>query len=216
MPSIRSFLRVFIAFIAVAHAAPTNQSSEIQHGLARRELFNVDDISVEADKKFLREAQKEAVEIPDTVLKNMDKPKYQEVRKRWFGTGSNVQDDVRGVCTNFVGLNIADEGAAILSEVNVWHDDYWIDRASGKRFCDRTNAQGKTPVAYYKPRNKQPGMHYCDKFFKRQGRQEYLRLEEKKCPQVGRQINTATTGGLYRGANVLHEFMHVPKVGPLQ
>jgi hypothetical protein len=186
---------------------------QIEPSHAKRTLFNVDNISSEDQRTFLRDAQKEAVDIADVALRYMDDPKYADFRKRWFGVGDDVNDDIRGVLTNFVGDNKNGEGSIVLGDVKVWQSDYWL---KDPLYCDRTNKDGKTGTAYYTPTNKNhagPSMHYCDKFYTRKSKQDYL---ANNCGSIATHIDTDTTTRMYRGANVMHEFMHFEKVGAAQ
>lgn len=180
--------------------------------LDKRTLFNVVDISDQGQQTFLQEAQKEAVDIAGIALKYMDDPAYADYLYRWFGTHEDVHDNVQGVFTNFLGGNENSEGSIVLGEVTVWQDDYWIPKNGDTPFCTREK-DGRTGTAYYSPRDDKPAMHYCDKFFERKGKADYLAND---CASIANHIDTTTTTRAYRGADVLHEFMHFEKVGKAQ
>jgi len=192
---------------------------QVNPGLEKRDLFNVENIKSDEQKKYLLDAQKEAVDIAGVALKNFDNPKYKDYLAAWFGTDrpgwpeGEVEDDVRGVLTNFVGANVNGEGSSVLSGVKVWQDDYL--RRDDPKYCAVVK-DGKTATAYYSRTRKGglgPSMHYCDKFFDRKSKADYLKDD---CKSVASHIDTDTTTRQYRGANVLHEFMHYEKVGEAQ
>ena len=187
---------------------------KVSPGLDKRTLFNVEHIESAERRKFLQDAQKEAVDIAVVALKNFDNPKYRGYLTAWFGRDpkghpGEVDDDVRGVLTNFVGDNANGEGSVVLSGVTVWQDDYLPVRP---KWCDKIDKEGRSATAYYSPTRKGglgPSMHYCDKFFDRKNKADFL---ANNCASIANHIDTATTTRQYRGANVLHEFMHYGKV----
>ncbi|OJD34107.1 peptidase m35 [Diplodia corticola] len=176
-------------------------------GLERRKLFNVDDISNDDHKKALKTGLKDAVEVASTALDKMDDEKYKSYLSAWFGDDDNHRDTVRQVYKNFVGSNHNKEGADVLGNVIVHNDDY--HEINGQKFCSINN-NGKTGTAYYKVKDKKPGMHFCPKFFERKSKDEYIK---DKCAGIAQHINTGSIGRVFQGANVLHEFMHYSKVG---
>jgi hypothetical protein len=178
------------------------------HTLSKRTLYDVDDLTDEGRRTFLRDAQKEAVDVAKTALDFFDDPRYADILPGWFGNTEGGADDARGVLTNFVGANDNGEGAVFLSDVKVWQDDY--HQIDGVNFCD-INQNGRTGTAYFKRRGGRPGMHFCDKAFGRLGTTEFLAAH---CG-IDR-ITTDNTTRAFRGSNVLHEFMHFPKVGRAQ
>lgn len=221
MTLIKTLLLVVLPLSSLAAATPVKFDDvearalfQFNPSLDKRTLFNVEDIKSDDQKKFLQDAQKEAVDIAAVALSNFDNPKYAGYLAAWFGPdreGSlpgEVEDDVRGVLTNFVGANENGEGASILNGVTVWQDDFLpLD----PKFCDRVK-DGKTATAYYSRTRKGglgPSMHYCDKFFDRKSKADYL---ANNCAGIASHIDTDTTTRQYRGANVLHEFMHFGKV----
>lgn len=216
-----SFVAI-LAALSIAAANPINPAGHeerslfnVNPGVTKRTLFNIKDIKDKKHQEFLKDAQKEAVEIAATALKHMDDEKYENYLKRWFGDADNVKDDVKGVLTNFVGDNKKGEGSTVLGDVNVWQEDYWKPKGQDKMFCD-IEKDGRKGTAYYTPKakkDKKPGMHFCDKFFERKDRKEYLKDD---CKSIGNIIDTEHTTRSYRGSNVLHEFMHFEKVGKAQ
>ncbi|USP73189.1 hypothetical protein yc1106_00463 [Curvularia clavata] len=160
---------------------------EVSLDLSKQTLFNVEDIKSDQRKEFLQEAQKEAVDIAGVPLK---------MARR------GVEDNVRGGLTDFVGNNVNEEGTVVLGDVRVWDDDYL---RRDPKYCDQVK-NGKSPTAYYSRTRKGgfgPSMHYCDKFFDRKSKAEYL---ANNCVFVASHIDTGTTTSQHRGANVLHEF----------
>jgi hypothetical protein len=208
-----------LSTLTIANPIPTDVESrdlfQIEPVNIKRSLFNVDNIKADKDKKYLQEALKEAVDIAGIALKFMDDPKYSSFLSKWFGSDETAADDVRGVLTNFVGDNHNGEGSSVLGEVKVWQEDYW-KRPPETPFCDRKGAGGRSPTAYYTKTTKTHAghsMHYCPKFFERKSKADYL---ADSCKAIASHIDTDTTTRMYRGANVLHEFMHYEKVGKAQ
>jgi hypothetical protein len=208
-----------LATLSLTTANPTNSAGvearnlfQVEPDLVKRTLFDVTDIKDKNHQKFLQDAQKEAVDIAGIALKHMNEDKYKDILGRWFGTESNIKDDVTGVLTNFVGDNKNSEGSSVLGDVKVLTQDYWVDPKTGEKFCDR-KSNGKTGTAYFKNKDGKPAMHYCDKFYERKSKADYL---ANNCASISNHIDTSTTTRQYRGANVLHEFMHYQKVGKAQ
>jgi hypothetical protein len=221
MTLIKRLLLVLLPLSGLTAATPIKSNDveardlfQVNPSLDKRTLFNVENIQSDEQKKYLQDAQKEAVDIAAVALEKFDDPKYAGYLAAWFGPDregwpmGEVEDDVRGVLTNFVGGNANGEGSVVLGDVKVWQDDYLpLD----PKFCDQER-DGKTPTAYYSRTRKGglgPSMHYCDKFFNRKSKADYL---ANNCGSIANPINTDTTTRQYRGANVLHEFMHYGKV----
>ncbi|KAL1615562.1 hypothetical protein SLS54_008967 [Diplodia seriata] len=217
MPILKSLVLGALALSQFTHAYPAPEQSlearklysmDAASGLEKRTLFNVDAISNEDQKKALKTAQKEAVEVAALVLDKMDDKKYEDYLPAWFGDDKGHRDKVRNVFKNFVGSNDNDEGAEVLGNVIV-HDDDYNKADDGTPFCSVVK-DGKTGTAYYMKRDDKPGMHYCPKFFTRKSKDDYIK---DKCASISQHINTDTIGRAFQAANVLHEFMHYPEVG---
>jgi hypothetical protein len=224
MTLIKTLLLVVLPLSSLTAATPVNfydvdarDLFQVNPSLDKRTLFNVENIESDERKKYLKDAQKEAVDIAGVALKHFDDPKYASYLTAWFGPDrpgwpmGEVEDDVRGVLTNFVGENINGEGSVVLSGVKVWQDDY-LRQGQPVQYCDQVNKDGKSPTAYYSRTRKGglgPSMHFCEKFFNRKSKADYL---ADNCKSIANHIDTATTTRQYRGANVLHEFMHYGKV----
>jgi hypothetical protein len=54
-------------------------------GLDKRTMFNVEHIISDEQKKYLQEAQREAVAIADVALSKFDNPNYAGYLAAWFG-----------------------------------------------------------------------------------------------------------------------------------
>ncbi|KAH7050081.1 hypothetical protein B0J12DRAFT_663164 [Macrophomina phaseolina] len=177
--------------------------------LGKRALFDVDDISDQNQKTALTQGLKDAVAVAQTVLDKMDTDKHKDKLAKWFGDDEKYPDLVKKVFENFVGENKDNEGAEVLGKVKVHDDDYY--KIDGKNFCDIVTDTGKRGTAYYKSRDGKPGMHFCPRYFDdRKNAEDYTK---NNCASIAEHINTQTIGRAFQGANVLHEFMHYPRVG---
>ncbi|KKY25675.1 hypothetical protein UCDDS831_g02018 [Diplodia seriata] len=182
-------------------------------GIEKRKLFNVDQITDEDRKQQLTQGLKDAVEIAKVTLDKMGKDRHADKIQAWFGEGDGYFEIVEQVFKNFVGENHDHEGADVLGDVIVHVDDYNNDL--GAPFCsivkpDPDRPEGKRGTAYYKKKDGKPGMHFCDKYYERQNAEAYL---DNKCAGIPTKMDTDHIGRAFQGANVLHEFMHYPKVG---
>jgi hypothetical protein len=209
-------LYTLVATFGLTTANPTQSSGvgarnlfQIEPDVMKRALYDVSNIKDNNRKKFLQDAQKEAVDIAGIALKHMNDDPYKDLIDHWFGTAKNIKADIKGVLENFVADNKNSEGASVLGQVRVHNDDYW---AMTPKFCDRTQ-NGRTGTAYFKPKDRKPGMHFCDQFYQRKSKADYL---ANNCALISSHIDTDTTTRMYRGANVLHEFMHFSEVGKKQ
>jgi len=183
----------------------------VQHesALVKRTFYNLDDVKKADRRKFLEEAHKEAVDMARTALLHMKDKKYKHILRTWFGDRHDAGSKVEKVLKAYVGDNKKSQGSTVLSQVKVWDDDYNKNKA-GTRFCDIVDENGKKGLAYFKFKNGEPAMHFCDRFFERKGKADFLK---NKCGSIAEHINTDSTTRKYRGANVFHEFMHFPQVG---
>lgn len=176
--------------------------------LEKRAMFNVDKITHNGEKDALKQGLKDAVAVAKVVVDKMDDPKHKDKITKWFGPSASYPHVVKQVFENFVGKDSDGTGADVLGAVVVWDVDY--GKRAGKPFCSYVSPEGKTGTAYYWPKNKKPGMHFCPKFFDRKDAHDYT---AGHCKDIANHINTDTIGRAFRGANVLHEFMHYDKVG---
>ncbi|OJD32239.1 uncharacterized protein BKCO1_4000090 [Diplodia corticola] len=180
----------------------------VSDGIEKRAMFNVDQITDEGKQKALTQGLKDAVEIAKVTLDKMDKDRHADKIKAWFGEGDGYYELVQQVFRNFVGDNDDHEGADVLGNVIVHQDDYNNDL--GSPFCSIVKPDGKRGTAYYKKKDGKPGMHFCDRYYERQDAEAYL---ADKCSGIPTKLDTDHIGRAFQGANVLHEFMHYPKVG---
>ncbi|KAL1611978.1 hypothetical protein SLS60_000201 [Paraconiothyrium brasiliense] len=187
----------------------------------KRALYNLDKVSDQGQKDKLTQGLKDAVTIAAKVLEKMDDDAHKDKLGYWFGdkkSGENEKEIIRQVYKNFVGSNSDGTGADTLGQVLVFSDDYWkpTDRelpgvGDGNTAYCSLEKDGKTGAAYYKSTaDKKPGMHYCDKVFDRTNLET---LTKDSCAKLGDHISTAVWTKNFIGANVLHEFMHYPRVG---
>jgi hypothetical protein len=187
---------------------------QVNPSLDKPTLFNVETIKSDEQKKNIQAAHKEAVDIPAVALKNFDNPEYAGYLTAWFKrnrSGSpigEVEDDIRGVLTEFVDDNAISGGSVVLSGVKVWQDDYL---RQDPKYCDQIK-DGKTPTTYYSRTRKGglgPSMRHCDDFFNRKSKADYL---VNNCASIASHVDTSTTTRPYRGANVLDKLMHYGKI----
>ena len=183
--------------------------------MAKRSLYNLDDISDQDHKDKLNQGLKDAVTIVAKLLEKMDDPKHTDKLEGWFGSeqsDDNARATIKNVFTNFVGSNTDGTGADVLGDVHVYQDDYW--KPTGKQlpglgdgntpFCSLSK-NGKTGTAYYRVQSdKTPGMHYCDKVW---SRGDLAALTADGCSNLGTVMDAELMTKKFIGANVLHEFM---------
>ncbi|KAF2830912.1 hypothetical protein CC86DRAFT_283814 [Ophiobolus disseminans] len=148
----------------------------------------------------------------------MGDPKYRPASLEfWFGSEHNNDASfakIRGVFDNFVGQNTDGTGSDRLGQTTVRNEDYWVPSTDEggdgtTMFCSIVK-DGKTAAAYFKTFESKAAMHFCDKVFDR-GNLEALTANN--CANVGDQISTKKWTKNFIGANVLHEFMHNPRIG---
>ncbi|CAI6277877.1 unnamed protein product [Periconia digitata] len=216
-------LAVFaISSLVQAHPQGGFHSTSANPALVtKRKLYNLDQISDQDQKDKLTQGLKDAVTIAAKVLEKMDDSAHESKWEYWFGpkSDSESREKIRNVFKNFVGDNKDGTGADINGDVLVFPDDYWTpskkeigdgNTDGNTPFCS-IDINGKTGTAYYKPtQDKKPGMHYCDKVWDRKNLKTLL---EDNCKALGNHISTVLWTKQFIGANVLHEFMHYPKVG---
>ncbi|KAF1969852.1 hypothetical protein BU23DRAFT_429318, partial [Bimuria novae-zelandiae CBS 107.79] len=127
---------------------------------------------------------------------------------------------IRQVYKNFVDANPDGTGADVNGNIIVSSTDYWKptpEQSDGvgdgnTPFCSLSK-DGKTGTAYYKknPDNaNKPSMHFCDKVW---DRSDLAGLTADNCAALGDHVSTVAWTKNFIGANVLHEFMHYPKIG---
>lgn len=185
--------------------------------LIKRRLYNLDDVADQSQKDKLTQGLKDAVTVASRTLSLMDDDAHRDKLEGWFGaenSDDNARELIRQVFKNFVGDTGDETGADVNGNVLVSDTDYWIPTpeqiggpADGTTpFCDLETSDGKKGTAYYKTRNKKPGMHFCDKVW---DREDLAGLTADGCSGLGNLMNTPRMTKNFIGANVLHEFMWV-------
>ncbi|KAL1608054.1 hypothetical protein SLS60_002993 [Paraconiothyrium brasiliense] len=219
--SIQVLATTAVLAIVGAHPQGSFQFSSINSAwAAKRTLYNLDDISDQDRKDKLTQGHKDAVTIADKALEKMDDDKYKPTLEYWFGKEHTNDDSVKkikGVFKNFVGDNTDGTGSETNGHTTIYKDDYWIPTdkeikdADGKTpFCSLKNKDGKTGAAYFKRFKDGAAIHFCDKVFDRANLDT---LKADNCAKIGDQVSTKKWTKNFIGANVLHEFMHNPRIG---
>ncbi|KAH3967218.1 hypothetical protein HBI81_192430 [Parastagonospora nodorum] len=123
----------------------------------------------------------------------------------------------RGVFKDFVGDNTGGTGSDTNGKTTIYKADYWIptskeiDVGDGKTsFCNLKSKRGKTGTACFKTFKDGAVMNFCDKVFERSNLDT---LKANECAKIGDQVSTKRWAKNFIGANVLHEFMHNPRIG---
>jgi hypothetical protein len=146
MTLIKALLFVLLPLSSFTAATPINFDDveardlfQVNPSLEKRTLFNLENIQSDEQIKLLPDAQKEAVDIAAVALKHFDDSKHASYLAAWFGPDREgwpvreVEDDVRGVLTNFVGDNANGEGSVVLGSAKVWQDNYL---RQDPKFCE--------------------------------------------------------------------------------
>ncbi|KAF2853096.1 hypothetical protein T440DRAFT_505976 [Plenodomus tracheiphilus IPT5] len=224
MVGFSKYLLTAAAVLTVAHAHPQGgpqSRSPNPAWLVKRELYDLNDITDTGRKDKLTQGLKDAVTIAAKALEKMNDDTHKPKLEYWFGdqhSNDEARTKVQGVLKNFVGDNTDGTGAPTVGKVTVYNGDYWKPTAKEipgvgdgtTGFCS-LEKDGKTGAAYFKrDDNKKPAMHYCDKVF---DRTDLATLTADGCSKLGEHISTAVWTKNFIGANVLHEFMHYPRVG---
>ncbi|EUC43262.1 hypothetical protein COCMIDRAFT_7299 [Bipolaris oryzae ATCC 44560] len=216
-------LLVAAAACAVVQAHPRGgfQFTSLNSAWAvKRALYNLDAVSDQDHKDKLTQGLKDAITIAAKTLEKMDDEQHLDKLEYWFGdqhSDANGREQIRQVYKNFVGENTDGTGADVNGDVIVDDTDYWKPKAGqapnadGQTpFCS-LEQDGKTGTAYFKRHSdKKPGMHFCDKVW---SRDNLAGLLADDCSALSGQVSTATWSKNFIGSNVLHEFMHYPKIG---
>ncbi|KAJ4288105.1 hypothetical protein N0V90_012122 [Kalmusia sp. IMI 367209] len=213
------------AVLTVVHAHPRGGfqfSSANPAWAVKRALYNLDDVQDQGQKDKLTQGLKDAVTIAAKTLEKMDDDKHKDKLAGWFGdqrSDDNARETIRQVYKNFVGDNTDGTGSDTNGNVIVSSTDYWkpTDKQApgvgdgNTPFCDLKTSDGKTGTAYFKTNaDKKPGMHFCDKVW---DRADLAGLTANNCGGLGNIIDTDRMTKNFIGANVLHEFMHYPRIG---
>lgn len=217
MVALTKFTAVAAAtLLSLAYAHPL-QTSPNPASILKRALFVVSDLE-SAHQAQLTSGLTEAVKVVHKVLESMSKPAHAAKFGTWFGTSGPVDgiEKVRKVFENFAGKPTEVTGAAVLANVHVFKDDYWMPPAGkgvdGKTlFCSITTPDGKTGAAYFSAKKMTsdatkitPGMHFCPKVFLRKN---LAALIADKCKHLGTTLDAELITKNFVGANILHEFM---------
>ncbi|KAF2676249.1 hypothetical protein K458DRAFT_352043 [Lentithecium fluviatile CBS 122367] len=152
----------------------------------------------------------------------MDDDKHKPKLEFWFGdqhSDDNGRETIRQVYKNFVGDNTDGTGSGTNGNVFVFTEDYWkptdaqipgVGADGTKPYCT-LEKDGKTGTAYFKRTDdKKPAMHFCDKVW---DRTDLATLTADSCSKLGDHVSTAAWTKNFIGANVLHEYMHYPRIG---